>query len=759
MQNKFLSSSVARKIFLSYISVLVLIFFTIGILSYYWVSYIVENQEKKTCIASLMRTDELLISNFKELDTFTNVLSQTHWVRKIALTNSNKIDFTRITPYELANYIRELGVYNSLNKFVDRVSIYLNEKDIFITPSGYDDVEWFFSYANRFKDSGQAENWTELMNNMSPLDDAIIRGPLNVNNYWTNNNVLIYLKVLPIVMHKAKATLFITINERQIQEILSNSLINEASCIYLLDINNHVLSSVNANNEFDRIIASNDALQSNTDFKRINSSRSESFFMFSLSPVQNPMGWKYVMFTPVDSVMGKVYLIKYVMIALYSLFFTLGLLLCYRSAFNNYKPINNIAQLLKNIVGQSDNVNPLIPQNEYDFIEMGIRNICFRESAIKEKMEKYFYDAAINDLLLLMKGEKEFEPGDEKLSRITTLFNKPLFSIAIFLLSNNQNYFSGLIEDTSWLAYSSKQDNTVIFIINVDSPVHIDEAITQLETACGRNITAGISSVGDISDLNRCYKEACLSLEYKQLKNETGIMRFEELPLDYNMTYSLPIYDSGRLAEQIHGMDISGIRTALNDALRYFLAQNNLSLSIERYLFYKQASVSVDKLTDYQLKEIVLGHIDELKNQPGQALAEYLFKEICKTGKYSNIEQTQDKQLIERVISYINEHYMEQQMSLNLLSSVFGVSPSKICCLFKEHIGEGYHDYISKLRIQTAKVLLAKGQLSIEDISYQIGYNNVTTFRRIFKKYEGLPPGEYKESLMLKDKRQAAPIY
>ena len=53
--------------------------------------------------------------------------------------------------------------------------------------------------------------------------------------------------------------------------------------------------------------------------------------------------------------------------------------------------------------------------------------------------------------------------------------------------------------------------------------------------------------------------------------------------------------------------------------------------------------------------------------------------------------------------------------------------------------------YIHKIRLENAKELLLKTDLTLEEISARAGCNNSVTLNRLFKKYEGITPAEYKK--------------
>ena len=64
---------------------------------------------------------------------------------------------------------------------------------------------------------------------------------------------------------------------------------------------------------------------------------------------------------------------------------------------------------------------------------------------------------------------------------------------------------------------------------------------------------------------------------------------------------------------------------------------------------------------------------------------------------------------------------------------------------FKEKTGMCPLTYIHKIRVDNAKELLLKTDLTLEEISARAGCNNSVTLNRLFKKYEGITPAEYKK--------------
>lgn len=93
---------------------------------------------------------------------------------------------------------------------------------------------------------------------------------------------------------------------------------------------------------------------------------------------------------------------------------------------------------------------------------------------------------------------------------------------------------------------------------------------------------------------------------------------------------------------------------------------------------------------------------------------------------------------------YINEHY-QIDLSLTELSERYHIGFTYASSLFKKHIGKNFSEYISDLRMKKAVQLMSHSSLSIEEICFQVGYNDYYYFNRIFKKYYGMPPFKYRK--------------
>ncbi len=103
--------------------------------------------------------------------------------------------------------------------------------------------------------------------------------------------------------------------------------------------------------------------------------------------------------------------------------------------------------------------------------------------------------------------------------------------------------------------------------------------------------------------------------------------------------------------------------------------------------------------------------------------------------------------LIVKALDYIKDNY-RKDITLEEVSKEVNISPIYFCKLFKNEMGENFIDYVTNLRINTAKEIMKNSLLSVKEICYEIGYGDPNYFSRIFKKAVGVTPTEYRDSIL-----------
>jgi len=110
-------------------------------------------------------------------------------------------------------------------------------------------------------------------------------------------------------------------------------------------------------------------------------------------------------------------------------------------------------------------------------------------------------------------------------------------------------------------------------------------------------------------------------------------------------------------------------------------------------------------------------------------------------------QQNAELPVIVRAKEYIAEHQSEK-LKLGQIAKAVNMSAFYFCKTFKKVVGINFTDYLSRVRIERAKNLLLNPNLRISEIAFEVGFQSLTHFNRVFKKIAGQSPTDYREQLL-----------
>jgi AraC-like DNA-binding protein len=110
-------------------------------------------------------------------------------------------------------------------------------------------------------------------------------------------------------------------------------------------------------------------------------------------------------------------------------------------------------------------------------------------------------------------------------------------------------------------------------------------------------------------------------------------------------------------------------------------------------------------------------------------------------------EQNAEPPVIARAKAYIAEHQTEE-LSLDQVAKSVHTSKFYFCKMFKKTTGINFTDYLSRVRTERAKNLLLNPNLRVSEIAYEVGFQSLTHFNRVFKRILGQSPTVYRGKLL-----------
>ena len=110
-------------------------------------------------------------------------------------------------------------------------------------------------------------------------------------------------------------------------------------------------------------------------------------------------------------------------------------------------------------------------------------------------------------------------------------------------------------------------------------------------------------------------------------------------------------------------------------------------------------------------------------------------------------QENSEPPVISKARAYIHEHQTED-LKLGQVAKAVNTSSFYFCKMFKKVTGINFTDYVARVRIEKSKNLLLNPNLRISEIAFEVGFQSLTHFNRVFKKILGQSPTQYRSQLL-----------
>ncbi|MGM1047266.1 MAG: helix-turn-helix domain-containing protein [Bacillota bacterium] len=272
----------------------------------------------------------------------------------------------------------------------------------------------------------------------------------------------------------------------------------------------------------------------------------------------------------------------------------------------------------------------------------------------------------------------------------------------------------------------------------------------------GLLVTAGVGRCyRDMKDIPKSYDESQKALQYRMVIGNHAVISFEDLIGSDHQDYYRIIKMTDRIVEALKRTEFEKVQQDV--AILYREAvEAGMSPELIRHLSYELIMKSLQAIaaTGIDTEETLnsLGNLHERMNRcrDWQELTQIVLTVLEQMAKRVEDKRMQrgSNKLIEKMLVYIEDHYMGSEFSLAQLAAQFELGPTYISKLFKEHTEKNFIDYLIETRINASKQLLTDKNRKINDIAEEVGYTNTRSFLRAFKKYTGMTPTEYRDYVL-----------
>lgn len=350
--------------------------------------------------------------------------------------------------------------------------------------------------------------------------------------------------------------------------------------------------------------------------------------------------------------------------------------------------------------------------------------------ALKEECDELKVESCLYDLL-----RRKIYPGDETWNKCLECNIRIERKSRFFILVSDQ--ILERKEDYEWFVQQINQnditdayridlvDGILIYLVCSDSEKSkLEESI---QNFLNRDIPMGISDVNtDISELKYFYQQA---------KERLFALNKEENCSQY------PEREVSSLKTAVDNSDVKRAGLLLDELLDVIEVVDDTMSSVilwevsEIFKVDREQLLRLQKDNRDNLKAFSIGFLKEMKKK-----VETLKKR--ETEKNSGYK----KRDIMDVLNYIYENYLDDNFSVKSMASHFQTSVSNISHFFKKNMEVTISQYVEQIKLERAKEMLRTSDKKVSEIAEILRYANSTAFIEMFKKYEGVTPGVYRES-------------
>lgn len=657
-----------------------------------------------------------------------------------------KLQFDRFYDTVLKLYPQGVSLYINADEME---KVYLN--GYLFTHPGFDNPDWldgaFISAANNsWQGSRQMHMYTAY-------------------NRYIDSQVIYVMRSYPIGSEKAKGMIGLYVDTRLLNEIMLSSLPSDDSQMYIISPSNEMITGIgeNSGEYFDSVLQSAG-----------NSSFMTSPLIYSLKSEYT--GWTYSIRIPRSSGFALSNSLGTILIVCVLIYCVLISSIWTILFLHPYRAITQMAAQLQQSVTNMHN-QPM-ETDELLYLRTVFSQLITQGNRLQREIDVYkpaMRLQLVSDML--RPGHIEFFPDHmQKMEAAGLPIHDRSFVVIALKSGEKGEVFSSDIVIPLITPLRShelspvcvdREDEGVVVLLTGSIPItektymnFVHTLLNSLENEGIRSMAVGIGTVApDFMGVPISYRAAQLALSHCLLLEGSGIYEYEQIIESHPQSIGLNSVNGeiGTVIDALNRTDAEGMHAAL-DALYGKMARLRFSPSMTKAISSQliMRGMEITARFDANLATLIqeypqgiLYALDQIEtlNEYRQFL-EQIMSEMMNALEYRK-NNVGSARLAQRIVSYLDANYTDTELCANMLAEIFSVTPAHISRVFKENTGTNLSVYLTKLRIERAKVLLLQERsLPLSAIAENVGYASVQTFMRAFKKETGIPPGSYKQEYL-----------
>ncbi|HHW23628.1 MAG TPA: helix-turn-helix transcriptional regulator [Clostridiaceae bacterium] len=491
---------------------------------------------------------------------------------------------------------------------------------------------------------------------------------------------------------------------------------------------------------------------------------------------------KYIMLIQRNSYFKQINYMKLISITQMVLAFTIAIAMSIYYAQKNYHPISQIINIFRNYNKLSDE-----PIN-FDKIGKYLENLLSENRSLENSWKNAKIELSNQVLTGFIKGwSSDIDTLRETIASTESITLKET-DYMVFLIAyrdvSSCNLFRDIKPEKEAASYELLQyvfidvfnekilskytgmlsylAGTHLCIINLgdkdEDPLSEDikECISWYKNSLNLNLIIGASSrYNSFEDLQKAYNEASQVLSYQLFwGSSSGSIMFYDEASSVTSTESnstIRFLDNEKKIhnflvakeyDKAYDLLIQTMEESFTKDINYMIINQSRMYSLMNTVFSSICDIFENDNEEFIEKLSLMNRLLETQSiETAKEIIKEIFDDIV---RYVNISLSNEQpKWLNDIVEYVNEHYNEPNLNISMIADHINMNLTYVGRTFKKYFGYSLTDYIHRQRLNHCKRLLTENK-SVREVAEAVGYLDSKTLIRIFKKYEGITPGQFR---------------
>ncbi|HEX9062938.1 MAG TPA: response regulator [Clostridia bacterium] len=268
-------------------------------------------------------------------------------------------------------------------------------------------------------------------------------------------------------------------------------------------------------------------------------------------------------------------------------------------------------------------------------------------------------------------------------------------------------------------------------------------------------VTIGVGSEkNELFDIAESYKESIVALKNKLTLGKNKVILYSSVAESSIKGNLFTVEHRSQLLTNMRIADDKEVKDLIVQVFEK-MRRDNVHYELLFVVCIEMIAVCLEFIVEVGLsfKDIFhknqLSIIDEIRSKRSIDEMENWIEEIYKytLDTIKRNRSSKASRLIEEVKKYIKDNYQNNELSIEEIAKNLFVNYAHLCFIFKRDTGTTINEYLTEFRIRKAKELFDSGNSLILNVAGRVGYADPNYFGKCFKKYYGLAPSKYLESI------------